>query len=200
MELILLRHGESLSVARPFEDCPPDWLNQLTDRGRDQAMNAVSKVISIGQPTRIITSPVRRALETAEVVSTAFGTQPDVSAHLSEIFSVARFTSQDDNHRSVLDFWTQFYSLSDQNRSALPAVADTLSFINGTLLKLHEDEIVLLVSHGGRLELLIALLLNASGLDRSLLAFRLECGNLHHLSLRFREGKLIFTLVAALNS
>ncbi|MCC7109926.1 MAG: phosphohistidine phosphatase SixA [Deltaproteobacteria bacterium] len=72
MQVILLRHGIAHDRADPA--CPPDPERALTAEGEKRTRKVARGLQSMGcAPTRILTSPYRRARETAELVADAYG-------------------------------------------------------------------------------------------------------------------------------
>jgi glucosyl-3-phosphoglycerate phosphatase len=79
MRVLFLRHGESAHNAHSGEERLAEELgDQLTDRGRSQAAAAAAGLhaLDLGV-TRLLTSPMRRATETAEAVGSALGLEPE---------------------------------------------------------------------------------------------------------------------------
>ncbi len=70
---LFLRHGESESNVRGLIGGATDY--QLTDQGRQQARDAGALLRDRGV-TRIFTSPLTRALETAQIAADAMGGAP----------------------------------------------------------------------------------------------------------------------------
>lgn len=73
MQVVLVRHAE----AAPGE---PDELRPLTPRGRAQA-RALARVMP--RPDAILSSPLLRARETAELLGAAFDVPPDPDERLA---------------------------------------------------------------------------------------------------------------------
>ena len=70
MEIYLLRHG----IAEPAQAGQPDADRALTPEGKRKLREVLRVAKSSGvKPTLILTSPYRRALETAEVAGQALG-------------------------------------------------------------------------------------------------------------------------------
>ncbi|OGQ25894.1 MAG: phosphohistidine phosphatase SixA [Deltaproteobacteria bacterium RBG_16_71_12] len=71
MRVILFRHGIAHDRADP--ECPPDPERALTAEGEKKTRKAARGLRELGcAPTRILTSPYRRARETAGLVAAAF--------------------------------------------------------------------------------------------------------------------------------
>lgn len=75
MQICLLRHGDALPVGAPGVES--DHQRPLSDEGRKeiQAVAAALRKLNI-HPTRILTSPLIRARETAEIVAQNLGDLP----------------------------------------------------------------------------------------------------------------------------
>ncbi|MCC7072994.1 MAG: phosphohistidine phosphatase SixA [Deltaproteobacteria bacterium] len=72
MRVILLRHGIAHDRADP--DCPADPERELTPDGERKTRKVAKGLVALGcAPTRILTSPYRRARETAALAADAFG-------------------------------------------------------------------------------------------------------------------------------
>ncbi len=79
MRVLFLRHGESVHNAHTGEERLAEELgDQLTERGRAQAVAAGAGLrgLDLGI-TKLFTSPMRRAAETAERVGEALGLEPE---------------------------------------------------------------------------------------------------------------------------
>jgi probable phosphoglycerate mutase len=72
LRLYLVRHGQALSNLDPAPDLPPEELDQLTERGRQQSERAGKSLAGRGV-SLVLTSPASRARETAERIATAVG-------------------------------------------------------------------------------------------------------------------------------
>ncbi|HEY8083887.1 MAG TPA: histidine phosphatase family protein [Solirubrobacterales bacterium] len=83
--VLLLRHGESAGNAHTgSETLNDEESDRLTETGRAQAHAAGPGLVSHG-PTRLLTSPMRRAVETAEILGAAIGLEPSVLPHVHEL-------------------------------------------------------------------------------------------------------------------
>src|SRR5699024_9369732 len=81
MELYFVRHGESVGNVTPGEDMP-DCL--LTDRGMKQA-ELIAKRLQDIEWTHILSSPLIRALETAQPLARSINKPIHVMPHAYEI-------------------------------------------------------------------------------------------------------------------
>jgi broad specificity phosphatase PhoE len=79
MRFLFLRHGESAHNANTGEERLSEELgDMLTERGRAQAVEAGAGLVALDLGiTRLFTSPMRRATETAEAVGDALGLEPE---------------------------------------------------------------------------------------------------------------------------
>lgn len=82
LNLVLIRHGEiDSNVAKIYSGRSGEPLNS---RGRVQAEQAAAQLT--GQPiVALITSPLRRAVETANIIGNSLNLSPQVSAHFNEL-------------------------------------------------------------------------------------------------------------------
>lgn len=85
MKVHFIRHGESASNAAPGAMAlPGDQGDRLTERGWEQAREAGKHLGDLGA-SRIVTSPLRRARETAEAMSESLGLPIDVLEPMHEL-------------------------------------------------------------------------------------------------------------------
>ncbi len=72
MMLYLMRHG--ISIDREDKDCPPDAERFLTKKGMEKTRAVALGLRALGiQPQAMLTSPLLRAVQTAEITAAAFG-------------------------------------------------------------------------------------------------------------------------------
>jgi phosphohistidine phosphatase len=70
--LVLFRHG--IAIARDDKDCPADAERALTGKGRRRTIGAAEGLAAMGvKPDRVLSSPYRRARESAEIVAEVLG-------------------------------------------------------------------------------------------------------------------------------
>ncbi len=75
MRVWLVRHGIAVDRADPA--CPPDFDRPLTDRGRRLTRRAARGLDALGvSPERILSSPLLRARETAEIIADTLSVAP----------------------------------------------------------------------------------------------------------------------------
>jgi len=85
-----LRHGESASNAEPGRDLPDAAGDRLTDRGRRQARLAGAHLGELGV-TRLWSSPLGRARETAAEVAAELGSTVEINDDLYELREADRY-------------------------------------------------------------------------------------------------------------
>jgi phosphohistidine phosphatase len=72
VRVILFRHGIAHDRADP--DCPVDAERELTEEGKKKTRKSAKGLKAMGHvPTRILTSPYKRAKETAAIVAEVLG-------------------------------------------------------------------------------------------------------------------------------
>jgi broad specificity phosphatase PhoE len=90
---LLLRHGESAHNAHTGKEAlGAEEGDRLTERGREQA-RAAGRGLAEQGVTRLWTSPMRRAIETADAVGAALGLEPTV---MPDVHELSRGESFDD--------------------------------------------------------------------------------------------------------
>ena len=81
--IYLVRHGEALD---DIEDRYGGWSDDpLTEKGRETAEQLAGKIIRLSpKPTKIYSSPFKRAFETAEIIGDKLGLKPVSVVNLKE--------------------------------------------------------------------------------------------------------------------
>jgi broad specificity phosphatase PhoE len=91
MRALLLRHGESVSNADPQAIALPEEIgDRLSERGEEQAC-AAAKALKGAGITRLLSSPMRRAQETAEPLSEALALPVTVLPYVHELRGIADY-------------------------------------------------------------------------------------------------------------
>jgi broad specificity phosphatase PhoE len=91
MRALLLRHGESVHNAnRSGEPLPHSDGDRLTDKGVEQAHAAGAGLRDLGV-TKLLSSPLRRARETAQAVGDALGLDAEEIDYTGELTSAETF-------------------------------------------------------------------------------------------------------------
>jgi broad specificity phosphatase PhoE len=91
MRALLLRHGESVHNAqRSGEPAAHSEQDRLTEKGVEQARAAGAGLRGLGV-TRLLSSPLRRARETAAAVGDALGLEAEEVDYIGELTSAETF-------------------------------------------------------------------------------------------------------------
>lgn len=91
MRALFLRHGESVhNAARSGEPAAHSDADRLTEKGIEQARAAGEGLRELGI-TRLLSSPLRRARETAQAVGEAVGVEPEEIDYTGELTSGESF-------------------------------------------------------------------------------------------------------------
>ena len=154
MQIIFVRHGES-EANRLHEFSNRGWKHPLTETGRQQA-EILAQRLTASRVTRIYTSPLMRAVQTAEILSQVLGVPFEINSALRE-YDVGEFESSADPagwglYHEVDRAWQQ----GDWQRS-MPGgesfddqLARFKPFIDGLLEQFRDSaEVIVLVGHGG---------------------------------------------------
>ena len=85
MRVLLARHGETDWNAKGRIQGSSDTV--LNSRGREQAVAMARRLLGMGArgPSKIYASPLRRAMETAEIVGRELGITPVIAPELTEL-------------------------------------------------------------------------------------------------------------------
>jgi len=153
MRTVFVRHGESeANIERVFSN--RGWKHPLTPRGRQQAAELAASLAG-KHFDRILTSPVMRAVQTAEILAEHLGLQVETAEGLRE-FDVGEFEGRTDPegwcmHNDVIARWANGESTASMpGGESLPEIVDRLSRLLQALAGSAEKESnYLLVGHGG---------------------------------------------------
>jgi len=165
MQLILVRHAEPVRVAPGEVSGPVD--PTLTGRGRAQA-ERLAGWLAAETVDHVVTSPMRRAVETAAPLAAALGLEPQVDDRISEYDRHAdhyipveelRVTGDDRWTAMIEGRWQEFGADDPEvfRARVVAALEDTVAA--------HPGERVVLVGHGGVINVYTAHVL---GIDRLL--------------------------------
>ena len=119
MQIYLLRHG----IAEDARAGQPDAERPLTDEGREKLRRVLKRARAADvSPSLILSSPYRRAVETAEVAKTVFGYGGDV-VHSRALVPEA----------SPVDLWAEIRTHKDERSVLLsshePLMSSTAAFL-----------------------------------------------------------------------
>jgi ribonuclease H / adenosylcobalamin/alpha-ribazole phosphatase len=172
--LLLLRHGETRhTLARRFSGRGGDD-PELTEAGRQQAAAAARWLAERHRVATVVTSPLRRAAETAEVVAERLGAEVRSDADFAETdfgdWDGRSFTDVRDQWPEQLEAWLSSTDVAPPSGESFAAVARRVRQARDRLLRDFPRQSVVVVSHGTPIKLLVR-----SALDAPLRAvFRME--------------------------
>lgn len=155
MKLIFVRHGQSeANLLHEFSN--RGWKHPLTEKGRLQVEILASRLAAY-QVTRIFTSPLMRAVQSAMILAEKFGAPVEQSEALRE-YDVGIWEGSSDpagweEYRAVNEAWMLRgeYERRMQGGESFDEVYDRFSGWLGKLVSKYQNtsEALLLVGHGG---------------------------------------------------
>ena len=158
---LLIRHGETDAVGRSIMGWAPGW--RLNENGRGQVERLANRLASL--PIRAIyTSPLERAVESAEAIGKPHGVAPQPEEDFGE-YRVGEWQGVAIAELDKRDDWRRFNTVRGITRA--PGGELALETQLRVVRKLHElagkhrDETVAVVSHGDPLRYAIAFFLGA---------------------------------------
>ncbi|MCI5108886.1 MAG: class I tRNA ligase family protein [Candidatus Pacebacteria bacterium] len=148
-DIYVMRHGESKKNVLGVFDRELDKY-PLTDTGRTEVLKSVSKLK--GKLDTIITSPVRRTKETAEIVAKELGVEVVISEELREVDQGSwEGKKENEVNRKAYDSLPeeQYYRAprGDHGESWKDVEDRVYSFVKNTLEETNKN--VLFITHGG---------------------------------------------------
>ncbi|MDX6651708.1 MAG: alpha-ribazole phosphatase [Solirubrobacterales bacterium] len=152
MRVYLIRHGESFSNAHPEALALPDVEgDRLTERGKQQADEA-GRYLAATEFASFITSPARRALETAEHVGTALGLGAEVEPIIHELREGSGYEALPPEQQR-LQRWSTWMAEHGHDPDYAPPGGESFNDVIGRVraFKRRLDEIegpALVVTHG----------------------------------------------------
>lgn len=164
MELVLVRHAEPVRVETGSVDGPAD--PGLTTRGREQAERLGAWLAADGIDA-VVTSPLRRARETAAPLAAALGLDPVVDAGVSEYDAASgeyipieelRAAKDERWYATIEGRWADVGGIDPHafQRQVVPAVE--------AIVERHPGQRVAVVSHGGVVNVYLAHVLGIANL------------------------------------
>jgi probable phosphoglycerate mutase len=154
MRLIFVRHGESHSNASTDRVALPDGEgDRLTERGLAQA-RAAAEALAGSRASRLISSPMRRATETAAAIAERTGLEVELNPLLHELREFEGYTELDAERQRTMRWSTRMSAHPDDPHHA-PDGADSFDAMvarvrrfKAQLEPLADDTEVIAVSHG----------------------------------------------------
>ncbi len=147
-----LRHGESASNAEPGRDLADSVGDRLTERGRAQAAEAARHLGDLGI-TRLWSSPLRRAQETAAAVSAELGLEVEIHEELRELRE-AEGHGELPAEEQRLRRWSAWMAEHPDDPGFAPPGGESFAAVLARVealkreLLAHPDQRILAVSHG----------------------------------------------------
>jgi probable phosphoglycerate mutase len=156
MELVLVRHGEPVRIDEGDVEGPAD--PGLTERGHDQAAR-VAAWLAVDGVDAIVTSPLRRARETAAPLASALGLEPEVDPGVSEYDATAghyipieelRAAKDERWYATIEGRWADVGGIdpAEFQRQVVPAF--------DALIERHAGQRVAVMTHGGVINVFLA--------------------------------------------
>jgi len=154
LRLLALRHAESESNAHPEAVALPERLgDRLTERGIEQAAAAARALRGAGA-TRLLSSPMGRARETAEALSRELGLEVEIDEEIHELRESADYLDLPPEEQK-LRRWSMWMAQHESHPDYAPEGAESfnavLSRVRGFKRRLERGDpsaCVLAVTHG----------------------------------------------------
>jgi broad specificity phosphatase PhoE/ribonuclease HI len=157
--LILVRHGETALTQQGRYSGRGD--PELTDEGQAQAMAAAGRVAGLSRDvTAIMTSPLRRCVRTAELISAEVGAVPvTVVEDLIECdfgrWEGLTFGEVQERWPREMQAWLSSTSVAPPGGESFQAVAKRVRGTLATIVKSHPGGVVVVVSHVTPIKLIL---------------------------------------------
>ncbi len=149
MNLIIVRHGESEAAEKRMVEGRADF--KLTDRGRRQAELLSERIRSSWEVKRIYSSPLKRALETAEIIAGAFSLSVTPEEDLMEfnngLLAGVTMSEVERLYPPVLDIPSHGSVYRQETRIQFRMRAENI--LSKVLYENSEQSTVVMVTHGG---------------------------------------------------
>lgn len=165
MIIYLIRHGESeANTLNVFSNT--GYQHGLTPRGKQQALLVLNQLQRLGiQPKVIYSSPLKRAVETAEIIAQGFSLPYKKAPELTE-FSVGllegKASEEDWQHFKLL--WDEWF-LNKNDAYRIPkgeSLTDVINRVQSFLRHLKQihrpEDTLLLIGHGGTFKAILPFL------------------------------------------
>lgn len=137
----------------------------LDEIGREQAQRLARRLVAERRATALYTSPIRRARETAEILASQFGLEPQVVETLREwsfrpemglgdrlqLLTVTSLYQVTPLRLLLPSLLTYLWRYSRALKVFVDAVVETVTGI----IKAHPDQHVVIVAHGGTIEAIL---------------------------------------------
>lgn len=191
MKIALLRHGESRSAE--LSDgafCPPDNCNPVTARGVQQIEAFAAEAERLLTEPRLCSSNMRRAMESADVIARHLDVKREVWPELQEILPVDKDIEVERLRHRYRQFWENFYTGDALDELVMRARRQADELWKKILIQDQTSSDLILVSHGGIIEVLMARLLGGYARVGYTIEFQLQPGAFHLLDVALVKGEV----------
>lgn len=183
--LFLLRHGETALTPEKRLSGSGGSDPALSETGRRQAEAAARTLAAHGAVQAVVSSPLRRARQTAETVARRLGLEVHVDEGLTEadfgVWEGLTFAEVGERYPDELAAWRGSpTAVPGETGETFASVARRAALSRDRLLARHKGQTVLVVSHVGVLRTLIRLALGAP--PESLFRMELSAASLSTVS------------------
>jgi probable phosphoglycerate mutase len=171
MKLYFVRHGESeANILQEVSN--REFKHPLTDKGREQASTLAQNLQAMGIPVaRLFTSPLMRAVQTAEILSAALGLPYEMADALREFDCGILEGLSDDEcwqmHYALRVAWFEAHRWEQRiegGESFFDIRDRFVPFIDGVIRDYRDgQDNIMLVGHGGTYGCMLPLILNNVG-------------------------------------
>jgi probable phosphoglycerate mutase len=163
--LILIRHGETAQTVEKRFSGTGGADPGLTDLGRDQARAAASYVALAGGADALLSSPMRRSRETAEMIGAELGLESVVSDDWRECafgeWDGRTFAEVQRNWPDELDAWLGSTAVAPPDGESFDACADRVHRARDAALAAYPGKVVVVVTHVTPIKLVVRSVLEA---------------------------------------
>lgn len=191
MKIALLRHGESRSAKLSDDEfCPSDNCNPVTARGVKQIEAFAAEADRLLTEPRVYSSNMRRAMESADVIAQHLEVKMEVWPELQEILPVDKDIKTGRLRHRYQQFWENFYTGNALDELVIRARLQADELWKKILIQNQLSSDLILVSHGGIIEVLMAKLLGGYAHVGYTIEFLLQPGSFHLLEVALAKGEI----------
>ena len=191
MKVVLLRHGQSISTGMPLDElCPSDDINSITTEGAEQMSIFAADIRSLLMAPRLFSSEMRRATEGAVIIARRLGIRWMPCPELREILEVNGTMTHGELRNTYERFWYNFYCGDGADDLVKNARSQADKLVSQILREYRNDSDIIMVSHGGIIEVLMSRLLTGYAATHYTIEFSLQPGSFHLIEIKSDEGRI----------